>query len=749
MEKIAILLVALMGISATGRAQQAVITGKVMAADGPVAFANVAVQGAKAGATTDMDGRFAITLKAIGTYTLVASSVGFARQEKSFTLATLKDMDLGIITLLRDVHDLDEVVVTGTMKPMSRSDSPVSVEVITPELFRKNPSPTLFDAVGMVNGVRPQINCSVCNTGDIHINGMEGPYTLVLIDGMPIVSGLSSVYGLSGIPTSLIERVEVMKGPGSSLYGSEAMGGIINVITKDPVLAPLASVDLMATSWNEYNADIGVKFGRKKVSDLLGVNVFHYDDPRDNNGDGFTDVTLQKRVSVFNKLNFQRPDRKVASLAGRYVQEERWGGEMSWAPEFGGGDSLYGESINTRRWELIGQYQLPVPGTVILQVSANGHQQRSYYGTTNYDADQEVFFGQLYWTKRYAARHDLLAGAAYRFTRYDDNTPATYDFTEGAERNAPERRPLPGLFVQDEWSISEAHKLLLGYRLDHDRDHGFVSSPRVAYKWAPNGRWAVRANFGTGFRVVNLFTEDHAALTGARQVVIAEDLLPERSLNATLNVVRKWPAEKHFFGLDGSLFYTHFTNQILPDYTTDQDLIIYSNLSGYAVSRGLSLNAEARLGKRLRVLAGTTLMEVFTDEDGVREDQYFAPKWSGTFTASYELPKNWTVDFTGQLNGPMRLPVQPNDYRPEYSSEYALLNIQGKHKFNDRWEVYGGVKNLLDFVPKDPLMRPFDPFDKTADDPVANPYGYTFDPSYMYAPLQGIRGFLGVRWVLG
>ena len=90
------------------------------------------------------------------------------------------------------------------------------MEVITPALFRKNPSPALFDAVGMVNGVRPQINCSVCNTGDIHINGMEGPYTMVLIDGMPIVSGLSTVYGLSGIPTSLVERVEIVKGPGSS-----------------------------------------------------------------------------------------------------------------------------------------------------------------------------------------------------------------------------------------------------------------------------------------------------------------------------------------------------------------------------------------------------------------------------------------------------------------------------------------------------------------------------------------------------
>ncbi|MEO7080801.1 MAG: TonB-dependent receptor, partial [Flavobacteriales bacterium] len=711
-------------------------------------FANVAVQGARTSASSGMDGRFSLELKATGTYTLVVVGMGYARMEQSFTLSTFSDIDLGTLTLVREMNALDDVVVTGTMKPMSRTESPVSVEVITPELFRKNPGPTLFEAVGMVNGVRPQINCSVCNTGDIHINGMEGPYTMILIDGMPIVSGLSSVYGLSGIPVSLIEQVEVVKGPGSSLYGSEAMGGIINVITKDPVLAPKASVDLMATSWQEYNADIGVKFGSRKVTDLLGVNVFNYADPRDNNGDGFTDITLQKRLSIFNKVNLQRPDRKVASLAGRYVHEDRWGGEMNWTPEFGGSDSIYGESISTRRWEVIGQYQLPVPGNVVLQMSANGHEQRSFYGDTPYDADQHVYFGQLYWSKRFAARHDVLAGVAYRYTEYDDNTTATYDLTEGSERNAPSKRPLPGLFVQDEWSITDVHKLLLGYRMDHDQDHGLVNSPRVAYKWAPSGRWAVRLNFGTGFRVVNLFTEDHAALTGARTVMITEDLRPERSLNGTLNIVRKWPSEKRFFGVDGSFFYSHYTNQILPDYTTDQDLIIYSNLNGYAVSRGVSMNTEARLGKHIRILAGGTWMEVFSDQEGVLEDVYFAPKWSGTFTASYELPKNWTVDFTGQVYGPMRLPVQPNDYRPEYSPEHALLNIQGKHKINDQWEIYGGVKNLLNFVPKDPLMRPFDPFDKTANDPVSNPYGYTFDPSYIYAPLQGVRGFLGVRWVI-
>lgn len=739
------------GLVTTGLWGQAgSVVGRVVGADGPVPFASTLIKGTTIGMATDGEGRFVLQGVPAGRQVLLVSAVGYGPLALPVSVQAGLEQRLGDVRMERSAADLEEVVITGTLREVSRSESPVPIEVVSTKLFRKNPSPVLFDAVSMINGVRSQLNCSVCNTGDIHINGMEGPYTMVLIDGMPIVSALSTVYGLSGIPISMIDRVEVMKGPGSSLYGSEAMGGIINVITKDPAFAPRASVDVMATSWQELNADLGVRIGKGRVQDLIGMNLFHYGDPRDENGDGFTDLTLQQRISLFNKVAFVRPDKKLASLAGRLVSEERWGGQMHWTRGDAGSGRIYGETINTRRWEVIGQYQLPVRERITVQVSANGHRQRSWYGTTPYDADQQVLFGQLIWSKRFAVRHELLAGVAYRLTTYNDNTPATSTFnadgTFAADR--PERRPLPGLFVQDEWSINEHHKLLVGMRTDRDRDHGAVHSPRLAYKWSPGPRWTVRGSFGTGFRVVNLFAEDHAALTGARTVVITEALRPERSLNGAINIVRKWPGEKRSFGLDGTLFHTHFSDRILPDHHTDPDLIIYANLDGHAVSRGASLTLDARIGAPWRISAGATYMEVFTVNQGRRADVYFAPRWSGTFTASYDWSIRWSTDLTGQVYGPMRLPVLPNDYRPGYSPTHALLNLQLKYKTGNGIELYGGVKNLLDFVPKDPIIRPFDPFDRTANDPINNPNGYTFDPSYIYAPLQGIRGFIGLRWAL-
>ena len=127
---------------------------------------------------------------------------------------------------------LDDIVITGTMRSVKLSESPVHVELYQKRFFTQNPSPNLFDALQLASGVRPQVNCNICATGDIHINGMEGPYTMILIDGMPIVSSLAATYGLMGIPNSIIERIEIVKGPASTLYGSEAMGGLINVILK-------------------------------------------------------------------------------------------------------------------------------------------------------------------------------------------------------------------------------------------------------------------------------------------------------------------------------------------------------------------------------------------------------------------------------------------------------------------------------------------------------------------------------------
>lgn len=651
---------------------------------------------------------------------------------------------------------IEEVVISGTMKAVKRLETPVPVEIYTSAFLKKNPTPSVFEALQNVNGVRPQINCNVCSTGDIHINGLEGPYTMVMIDGMPMVSSLGTVYGLSGIPNSLIERIEIVKGPASSLYGSEAVGGLINIITKRAFASPKFSADVFSTSWGEYNTDFAFKFNiSNKIDVLTGVNYFNYNNPIDQNNDGFTDVTLQDRISVFQKWNFGRPENKVFTIAGRYMYEDRWGGQMNWSKKHRGGNEVYAESIYTNRAEIFGQYELPFKEKMMLSFSHIRHQQDSRYGETTYIADQKISFAQLVWDKK-LGKHDFLAGTAIRYNFYDDNTPATANIFK---ENQPEKIWLPGIFVQDEMGWKKS-KLLLGARVDFHKNHGTIFTPRIAYKYSPSEDNIIRFNAGTGFRVVNLFTEDHAALTGGRNVIIEEKLNPEKSYNVNLNYIKKIFFDSGLLELEATGFYTYFTNKIAPDYETNNTQIIYKNLDGFAVSKGFGLNSDLTLTSGWKMMVGATLMENTLTENGKKNKQLLTENFSATWGITYQIPK-WklNVDYTGNLYSPMRLPLASDlDPRSPKSPWWSIQNIQFTYVGFKHWEIYGGIKNLLNWTPAKStsflIARSEDPFDKnvqldangqvipTAD----NPYGLKFDPSYVYAPNQGIRGFLGVRF---
>lgn len=710
--------------------------------ENPIENATVSVEGTKVAISTDNAGQFLMQIPT-GKTKLAVRAVGFLTIKKDIAAA---DYQNGIEILLEnDNRNLEEVVVSGTLKQVSKLDSPIPVEVFTSKFFQANPAPTIFESLQNINGVRPQINCSVCNTGDIHINGLEGPYTMVLIDGLPIVSGLSTVYGLNGIPQALIERVEIVKGPASTLYGSEAVGGLINIITKSPSSAPKFNLETMGTSWQEYNLDLGGKVNVGTAQSLIGANYFNYNNPIDNNGDNFTDVTLQQRFSVFNKWNFARKDNKVFTLAGRYVYEDRWGGEMNWSRKYRGGNEVYGESIYTKRWEMMGAYDLPTSENLTFTFSVNGHDQNSVYGETQYLADQKIAFGQLTWRKE-IQNHDILTGLAYRYTYYNDNTAATVK---------PSQTHLPGIFIQDEITLHEQHKLLLGARLDYNSLHGTILSPRVNYKWNSLDKTQVlRVGIGNGYRVANIFTEDHAALTGARDVIFVGDLKPETSWNGNVNYVKKFYMDGgSVFAVDASAFYTYFNNKIIPDYETNVNQIIYANLDGHAVSKGLSLNLDWAHTSGLKAMIGATLMDVYSVENNIKEWQMLTEKVMGTWTIGYKLKRaNLSIDYTGNIIGAMRLPTLSiegglQDPRPDKSKAWSIQNIQLTKHFNNGFEIFGGVKNLLNWTPTkggvEIISRAHDPFEKI-DDPNLLP----FDPSYVYGPNQGIRGFLGLRYNL-
>lgn len=750
MKKLIFLIIFLLFIFSQLLAQTIDFKGKVICKNKPVSFAIVSIKELKKTTQTDNEGNFYFKNLPKDSFLLTVKAIGYYTKTIKVNIPKLNKNEI-TIELIENENILNDVVISGTLKEVFKKESTISVEVISPKLFQQNPTPNLFEAIGMVNGVRPQLNCNVCNTGDIHINGMEGPYTMVMIDGMPIVSALSTVYGLMGIPNSIIERVEIQRGPASTLYGSEAVGGLINIITKNTTKAPLVSIDFNTTSYFENNLDFAYKLKiNNKIQSLLSANVFYFDKIWDNNNDGFTDITLQKRISLFSKTNFERKEKKTANIAARFFYEDRWGGQTSWNTNFRGGDSVYGESIYTNRLELLGNYQLPYfKDKVVLNTSFNIHDQNSVYGVTSYLAKQMIAFNQLTYDKTIAQKHNLLIGAALRYTFYDDNTPITQNIDS---TNSLSITYLPGFFIQDDYKINIKNKLLVGLRYDLNSVHGQIFSPRLNYKYTSNTFNTFRLSLGNGYRVVNLFSEEHAALTGARQVIILNELKPEQSWNISFNYVKNIVLKNGFINLDANLFYTYFTNRIVPDYLTNANQIIFNNLNGYAVNRGVNLNADLNLKNNWKANLGLTLVDVFVVNNDslnneIKQNQIQTPPLTLNYGVNYHFKKqNITIDFTGNLTSPMILPVLPNDFRPAESPWFAIVNVQISKQFKHNLTLYGGLKNILNFVPQNPIIRPFDPFDKQVN--INNPNQYTFDPTYNYAPLQGIRAFAGVRYII-
>lgn len=701
------------------------VLGRVVSEGAAVPYARVEARGSGAATVADSAGAFLLRLPA-GRHVVVASTLGYGggRAEVEVEAGATVRVE---VEVRPEALALSPIVVTGTLRERRVSESPVKVDVVTGGYLRRKSTANLMEAIEHVNGLYRQVDCGVCYTDNIRINGMEGPYTAVLIDGMPIMSALASVYGLNGINPSLIDRVEVVKGPSSTLYGTEAMGGVVNVITKDSRFAPRLAVDAQRTSWGRWTVDAAAAPSSGAVSALVSGTLVGADRFLDGNGDGFSDVPLESRGALFARVDWAPERRRVLSVTGKLYREERFGGVEAWTEADRGSGAVYGEWIRTERAE--GLLSASPVEPLRLDVSLTRHDQDSWYGDQRFAARQDVGYGMASWSLAPAVRHGLLLGASLRAEHYDDDTPATA---------APERFVVPGLFAQHEYAPSEALTLLWGLRLDHHEAHGLITAPRASARWQTGDHTTLRVNAGTGFRVVRVFTEDHAALTGARDVVIAEALRPERSWSVALNANHVLVFDHGEAMVDVDLFHTRFANRIVPDYDVDPDLIVYENLRGYAVSRGAAVAVNhVVFDPALSWDLGVTVQDVHVVQDGVRRAQVFSPSFMAVASASWTVAGGLSMDYTARLTGPMRLPrYDPPFTRAERSPTYTVHNVQAALALPGGAELYGEVRNVFDFTQGSPLVDP------------GNPFGDAFDTSYVWGPIAGRELVAGMRWGL-
>jgi outer membrane receptor for ferrienterochelin and colicins len=714
------------------------IQGTITQNGEPLPGVNIYLPKIERGASTDADGYYEIKNVSKGSYTLRASYVGYKKSTRDVQITAGSTVTVDII-LEETAQALGEVVVTGTMRETYVKDSPVKVEVVNVErLTQGKTSSNFMDLVGSVNGLSTQLNCGVCGTNAIRINGVEGPNTAVLIDGMPIMGDLASVYGLNGISPSIIDQVEVIKGPQSTLYGTQALGGVVNIITKNPTNTPSFSAEAYGKSTTQegsLNLAVSPKVGRFKgfVSGDLNRKEHYFD----NNADGFNDQPNQSRVALFGKGVLQGKDgEKRLNVAAKYLNENRTGGVSAFSDDIRGSDQIYGESIYTRRAEFLTEYRpAGMDERLRINTALTYHSQDSYYGDSFYDATQNIAFGQLTYDQPLSDRFRILTGTTLRYETYNDNTPAT---SGGADL-----RFIPGVFTQAELSMGDI-TLLGGLRVDHHTEHGFVPAPRLSAKYSPTDLTTFRASSGTGFRVVNVFTEDHQALTGSRDVVFNEDLDPEksRSVTASLEQIIPFGVNPLTLSLDG--FYTRFSNKIIPNYDQDPNLIVYENLDGFSVTQGFSIGLDQNFtALPFSYNASFTLMDVFSNENGNQRAEAYAPDFLGNFGASYQLRNiGASISYSGSLVGSKRLPDNyvDNFGRDAQSPVFSTHNLKFTKEFtnvNDAQgigiEAYVSAQNIFNYTQGTPLVD------------AANPFSPDFDTIYTYGPIVGRTFSIGAR----
>lgn len=278
-------ILSLISISAFSQYQ---LQGKVINKKGEAVSSTVHVVELDQQISTDENGNFTIDFTEKGGYSFIIYDENMLKSDFYVTI----ENDLQKLSFELATDEILNEIVINIHKNCQVDTGVIAKESYSEDFFKKTTVANVLESMELINGVQPKINCGVCNTGDIHINGLEGANTLVLIDGLPMVSGLSTVYGLSGIPLSMIEKIEVIKGPAPSIYGSEAIGGMINIITKNPLFAPKYTVNSYISSWGEWQTDLGFsnKIG-KKVNYLAGIHLFNYGGLHDKNKDNFTDLT--------------------------------------------------------------------------------------------------------------------------------------------------------------------------------------------------------------------------------------------------------------------------------------------------------------------------------------------------------------------------------------------------------------------------------------------------------------------------
>lgn len=729
-------------------------------------FITIFVKGTNIGTTTDTSGHYFLKNLPTGTISLEVKSVGFRTTQKSITIDANSTKELNFAIEQDDIA-LDDVVVSANRNETKRKLAPNLVNVLSPKLFDATQSVCLAQGLNFQPGVRTEDDCQNCGFTQVRINGLDGHYSQILIDSRPVFSALNGIYGLEQIPTNMIERVEVVRGGGSALFGASAIGGTINIITKEPSRnsAEVGHSFMSIGGKNSFDNTTSANLSLVTDNNRAGFYIYgqnRYRQPFDYDGDGYSELPVLHNQTLglnsFLKLN---PYSKL-TLQYHGIHEFRRGGNML--------DHIAHEANIAEQTEhniqgggLSYDYFSPNrENRVNAYFSFQSTARKSYYGGIGEGTPDDIEAAQ----KAYGTTHGLtyIFGAQYMHS-FDKLIFMPSDLTLGAEynhdglkdiilgynRDFRQNARIGSLFFQNEWK-NKRWSFLIGGRFDkHNFVDRIIFSPRANIRFNPTEDVNLRASYAGGFRAPQAFDEDlHIGIVGGERLVtvLADNLKEERSNSFSLSADIYHKFENAQVNLLVEGFYTDLNNVFALrqlDQPDSQGNTVQERYNAYGAKvLGLNIEGKVALSRWISLQAGVTLQQSKYDKaiawnDEVPEQKYRkmmrTPNTYGYFTLTSTPLQRFTAAVTGNYTGSMLVGHNAGSGVDTPTAvdtpDFFTLNVKLSYDipvYNDlTLQINGGIQNITNAYQKD--------FDK----------GWNRDSDYVYGPSLPRSYFAGIK----
>ena len=721
-----------------------------------IPYASIAVVGTAFGTTTDASGHYFLKNLPEGELTLEVRALGYAPKRTSVALKRGETLELNFEVAQSGIS-MDEVVVSASRSATLRREAPALVSVLDAGLFERTNAACLAQGLSFQPGVRVEDDCQNCGFIQVRINGLDGHYSQILVDSHPVFSALTGVYGLEQIPANMIERVEVLRGGGSALFGSSAIGGTINIITREPTRSSAQLSHTLTSLGGSNSYDNATMLNASIVSESgrAGISVFGQNRHRsgyDHDGDGFTELPVINSQSVGMRSFFRTGAYSRITAQYHHIDEYRRGGDRLDLPPH---EAFVAEQTD----------HAIDGGSLSFDLSSADRSNRFNAYASFQNTARKSYYGGNQDPGAYGTAHDLTAAAgvqyvhAFRkllFMPSELTLGAEYSFDELEDRSigyaidTDQTVHIVGGYLQNEWKTKK-WSLLIGGRLDkHNLVDHVIFSPRANVRFNPSESVNLRVSYAGGYRAPQAFDEDmHIAIVGGERVRIrlADDLKEERSHSVSLSADLY-----HTFGsVQANLlvegFYTKledvFALRDIEDTADGGKIKERYNGSGATV-RGLNVEGRVAFTRWFELQAGMTWQRSrYSEPEQWSEDaevppvrrMFRTPDLYGYFTASFKPLRRFTADVTGTCTGEMLVQHMAGSgvdrdvavTTPTFCDVNLRLAYDLRIYKEITLQLYGGVQNIFNAYQKD--------FDQGAER----------DSGYVYGPSMPRSWFVGAK----